>query len=192
MIAMGASLGGLQAFEKLLSQFPKDFRVPLTIVQHRHKTSAQQVAQFLQPSCSLPVVEVEDKMEILPGQIYIAPADYHLLVETSSVGEKCHFSLSTEAVISYARPSIDVLFESVAAVFSHQAIGLILTGANADGAKGLALMKAMGGTAIVQEPATADCPVMPKAAIAATPVDWILPLGEIVPCLINLCELAYR
>ena len=172
LTVIGASLGGLQALETLLAGLPQAFPLPAVVAQHRHKDSRDLVA-LLQRYSLLPVSEVEDKEEIRPGRVYLAPADYHLLIEAS------HFALSLEAPVEYARPSIDVLFESAAEAYAERVIGVILTGASQDGARGLAKIKVSGGLTVVQSPATAEGQVMPAAAIAATQVDQILPLSEI-------------
>lgn len=182
LVVVGTSLGGLHALEVLLTGLPKGFPVSVAVVQHRHKDSENTLSFFLQQHSSLPLKEPEDKEAIVPGQVYLAPADYHLLVEPGS------FALSTEAPVEYARPSIDVLFESAADAYAEKVIGVILTGANQDGAQGLAKIKAHGGLAVVQEPATAFSPTMPQAAIAAVRVDWILPLSSIAPFVVNLCQ----
>ncbi|MDZ7961547.1 MAG: chemotaxis protein CheB [Aulosira sp. DedQUE10] len=182
IVVIGASLGGLSALKNLLEQLPKELNLPIVIAQHRHRDSYNTLSDFLQQYTSLKVREVEDKDKILPGYVYLAPADYHLLVESGD------FALSTDEPISYARPSIDVLFESAADVYGEQVIGVILTGANEDGVQGLKMIKARLGTAIVQEPTTAECPVMPKAAINAVAVDWILSPEEIGRKLVYLCN----
>lgn len=180
IVVVGTSLGGLSALKVLLKALPRDFPLPIAIVQHRHKESERSLSTFLQQFSSLPIQEVEDKDELLPGHVYLAPADYHLLVEPGC------FALSTDEPVLYARPSIDVLFESAADVYAEKTIGIILTGANQDGTQGLARIKACGGWAIVQEPATAESVTMPKSAIATLPVDAILPLEEIAPYLVKL------
>jgi two-component system, chemotaxis family, protein-glutamate methylesterase/glutaminase len=182
MIAIGTSLGGLSALKTLLECIPEAFPAAMAIVQHRHRESDQALSSFLQQFTVLPVHEVEDKERIQPGHVYFAPADYHLLVELG------YFSLSVDAPVSYARPSIDVLLESVADAYGDRAIGVLLTGANQDGVQGLAKIKARGGTAIVQSPDTAESPVLPRAAIAAVSVDRVLPLTSIAPYLVQLCS----
>lgn len=181
LVVIGTSLGGLSALKLLLKELPFNFPVPIAIVQHRHRDSQSSLSHFLQQEVSLIIREVEDKDEIIKGYAYLAPSDYHLLVEPG------YFSLSTDLPVSYARPSIDVLFESAADIYSAQTIGIILTGANHDGAQGLARIKAVGGMAIVQDPQTAESPIMPAAAIAATQVDAILPLPQIAPYLLTHC-----
>ena len=183
LVVVGTSLGGLSALETLLKGLPSNFPAAVAIVQHRHKDSNIGLSHFLQSCSALPLQDAADKAAIVPGQIYLAPADYHLLVE--SVGR---FALSTDVAVSYARPSIDVLFESAADAYGQRTIGIILTGSGSDGAAGLAKIKARGGLAIVQDPQTAESPMMPKAAIATTAVDWILPLVDIAPRLIHLCQ----
>jgi len=180
LIVIGTSFGGLHALEVLLSGLPKSFPVAIAVVQHRHRDN-NTLPFFLQQHSALPLKEAEDKEMILPGRVYLAPTDYHLLVEVGS------FALSTEAPVSYARPSIDVLFESASDAYTERVIGVILTGASDDGAEGLAKIKAHGGLTLVQEPATAESRMMPEAALAAVPVDWILPLEDIAPLLVKVC-----
>src|SRR5579883_290002 len=175
LVVIGTSLGGLAAIKVLLEGLSDPFPMSIAIVQHRHKESSHAMSHFMQQHTSLPVHEAEDKDELLPGHIYFAPADYHLLVEPNQL------ALSVDEPVCFARPSIDVLFESAADTYRERTIGIILTGANHDGANGLARIKACGGLAIVQEPATAEMEVMPKAALAATAVDAILPLSDIAP-----------
>lgn len=206
LVVIGTSLGGLSALKVLLAGLPRSFPLPVAIVQHRHRDSDEMISYVLRQHAFLPLKEVEDKDDINPGYVYIAPADYHLLVDDG------YFSLSTDPPVSYARPSIDTLFESAAEQYGDRVVGVILTGANQDGAAGIAEIKTRGGIAIVQDPATAESPTMPEAALtslrqlqqtpilspslsapshtrsAAVSVDWILPLPEIAPCLIKLCQ----
>lgn len=180
LIVIGASLGGLNVLQTILGALPPDFPIPVAVAQHRHKTSNEVLAAVLQKASRLKVVEAEDKQRIKAGFVYLAPADYHLQVE----GE--HLSLSLEGPVLYSRPSIDVLFETAAACCGAQVIGVVLTGANSDGAAGARSIKERGGVIIVQDPATAEAPAMPAAAIAAAAVDQILPVSEIAPYLIKL------
>lgn len=182
LVVIGTSLGGFSALKLLLGKLPPTFSVPIAIVQHRHKESDHTFTNFLQQYLPFPLRDVEDKEPIAPGFIYIAPPDYHLLVEPG------YFTLSTDEPVSYARPSIDVLFESAADIYGDRVIGVVLTGANHDGAQGAARIKKRGGVVIVQEPATSESQIMPAATIAATPVDAILPLLEIAPRLVALCQ----
>jgi two-component system chemotaxis response regulator CheB len=182
IIVVGTSTGGLSALQVLLPGLSEEFPSALVVVQHRSKEQGSRLCDFLQKSSRLPVGEPEDKEPILHGRVYLAPRDYHLLIEEGS------FALSTEAPVYFARPSIDVLFESAADAYGERVVGVILTGANGDGARGLARIKAAGGLAVVQEPSTAQAREMPLAAISATSVDHILPLGEMAPFLNDLCH----
>lgn len=173
IVVVGASTGGLKALQVLLSGLPADFSLPMVMVQHRGKDMDTDLCDFLARSSPLPVTEPEDKESLAAGHAYLAPRDYHLLVQSGS------FALSTDSPVGFARPSIDVLFESAADEYHDRAIGVILTGAKHDGALGLAAIKAQGGLTVVEDPATAACREMPDAAINLTKVDWILPLGEI-------------
>jgi two-component system chemotaxis response regulator CheB len=182
MVVIGASYGGLSALQILLPELSPGFPLPVVIVQHRKKDGDDGLCEYLRKRSPLPLVEPDDKEKVEPGRVYLAPRDYHLLIEKSI------FALSTESPVAYARPSIDVLFESAADVYHERVIGVILTGANRDGAGGLAKIKALGGFTVVQDPANAESRTMPEAAIAATPVDRILPLAEIAPFLNGLCH----
>lgn len=184
LIVIGTSLGGLAALRLLLHNLGSEFTTPIAIVQHRHRDSHGSILTFLQRHTELILREVEDKDEIIPGYAYLAPADYHLLVEPS------YFTLSTDEPVCFARPSIDVLFESAADVYREQTVAVVLTGANQDGAAGAAAVKASGGIVIVQEPSTAESPVMPAATIARTQVDAILPLPKIAAWLRQLDKAA--
>lgn len=177
LIAIGTSLGGTAALQILLPMLPADLPAAVVLVFHRAQGSDQTLIKFLQNYARLPIEEAHDKTLVRAGQLYVAPADYHLLVEGD------HFALTTEAPVSYARPSIDVLFESVAEVYANHAAGVVLTGAGHDGAAGLAAIKRRGGLTIVQTPATAESPHMPDAAIATGMVDSVLPVEDIAPLL---------
>ncbi len=181
IVVIGASSGGLQAIQTLLAALPADFPLPIVIVQHRRKDSELSLCEYLSCPGGLPVTEPEDKEAIFGGQVYLAPRDYHLLIDNGS------FALSTDPPVGYARPSIDVLFESVAAEFRHRTIGIILTGKNRDGAHGLARIKAYGGFTLVEDPRSASAPELPRAAIALSQVDRVLPLAQVAPVLEQLC-----
>jgi two-component system chemotaxis response regulator CheB len=173
LVVIGTSLGGLAALQIVLGSLPEHFPLAVAVVQHRGLDPNDVLSLILQLHCALPVGEPDDKEPIEPGRIYLAPSDYHLLVDRGS------FALSTEPRVSHARPSIDVLFESAASSYGKGLIGVILTGANADGAIGLSRVKERGGITVVQSPATAESAVMPEAAIAASKVDRVLTLPEI-------------
>jgi two-component system chemotaxis response regulator CheB len=180
LIVAGTSLGGLRALSILLAGLPEDFGLPLAIVQHRRSDSPAGLSNLLQTYSALTIEEVEDKMPIMPGRVYLAPPGYHLLVEQD------YFALSTEGPVQYTRPAIDVLFESAARTYGSSLIGVVLTGANRDGAKGAAQIKKYGGVVVVQDLATAESPVMPQATLNATVVDRVLPLEQIASCLVEL------
>ena len=181
LIAIGASWGGLNAVSTLLRALEADAGAAVAVAQHRAPESPEGLAGLLQEQTQLVVREAEDKDPIEPGNVYLAPSDYHLLVERGGT-----FALSTDDRVQYARPSIDVLFESAAEAYRERCIGVVLTGLNEDGAEGLARIKELGGVAIVQDPRTAERGEMPAAAIAATNADVILPLEEIGPFLHGL------
>lgn len=182
IVVIGTSTGGLKALQTLLSGLPGEFPLPVVIVQHRGTGSENGLCEFLSKSSSLPVSEPEDKEPMLPGHIYLAPRDYHLLIENRS------FALSTDPAVGFARPSIDVLFESAADQYQERTIGVILTGANRDGARGLAAIKSRGGITIVEDPSSASCREMPDAALALTNADWVLALQEIATRLQQLTD----
>jgi two-component system chemotaxis response regulator CheB len=175
-VAIGASWGGLHALETVLGGLPQGFRTPIAIAQHRAPASGSgALPRVLSVRSGVEVREAGDKDPIEPGGVYVAPPDYHLLVEPGG------FALSTEAHVQHSRPSIDVLLDSAADTYGDRLIGVILTGANEDGAYGLTRVKRRGGVTIAQDPATAAKRDMPEAAIATGAVDHVLPLEEIGP-----------
>lgn len=173
IVVVGTSWGGLHALRTLVGALPGDFAVPLVLVQHRHRESSQILASLLQERTPLRVCEVEDKAPIEPGRVYVAPADYHLLIERGT------FSLSTDEPVRFSRPSIDVTFQSAADSYAEHTIGIVLTGANADGAIGLRRIVDRGGVAVVQDPTTAESATMPSAALRAVPTARVLSILEI-------------
>lgn len=179
LVAVGASAGGLRALQLLLASLPADWNVPVAIVQHRSRES-DALRELLQDVTELPVCEVEDKVELEPGMVYVAPPDYHTLLDGR------HFSLSVDAPVRFSRPSIDVLFESAADIFGPGAVGVVLTGANADGSRGLARIVAAGGAGLVQDPGEAEVATMPWAAIRAVPTACVLPLSGMGEHLLKL------
>lgn len=182
VVVVGTSTGGLKALQTLLSGLPAEFSLPIVIAQHRSKDLESGLCEFLSEISSLPVSEPDDKEALLGGHAYLAPRDYHLLIENRS------FALSTAQSVRFARPSIDVLFESAADAFQSRAIGVILTGANSDGAQGLATIKSRGGFTIVEDPVSAAARKLPDAAIAQATPDKILALDQIAACLVTLSE----
>lgn len=181
LVVIGCSLGGMSALQMILESLPASFRPPIAIVQHRYRTSSEALPSFLRRHSKLSVVDADDKQWIKPGHVYLAPANYHLLVENGEL------SLSVDELVAYSRPSVDVLFESAAEAYQDRVVGIVLTGSNSDGAKGAAAIKKRGGFLIVQDPSTAEAPSMPQAAIDAARVDRILPLERIGPFLTELC-----
>jgi two-component system chemotaxis response regulator CheB len=181
LVVIGSSWGGFHALSRILSGLPKALDAPVVVVQHRMPDSKDvPFVSYYSKQSSLPVLAVEDKEPVLPGRVYIAPADYHLLVDDG------HFALSTDGAVQFSRPSIDVLFESAAQAEGPAVIGVILTGANEDGAAGLSAIARCGGTTIVQDPATAERREMPEAALAATQVDEVLNVDQIPARLVSL------
>jgi two-component system, chemotaxis family, protein-glutamate methylesterase/glutaminase len=174
IVVVGTSWGGLSALRELIAGLPPDVGLPIVVVQHRHKQSNDNLMTILlQDRTPLQVCEVEDKSPITPGMIHVAPPDYHLLVERG------YFSLSTDDPVRYSRPSIDVTFHSAADSYGERAVGVVLTGANADGASGLKRIFDRGGLAFVQLPATAESPTMPAAAMRSVPEARVLTIAEI-------------
>jgi two-component system chemotaxis response regulator CheB len=180
IVVVGTSWGGLAALRALVAALPASFRMAVTLVQHRHKDSDHVLRALLQERSPLAVCEVEDKMPLERGHVYVAPPDYHTLVEPG------YFSLSTEAPVRYSRPSIDVTFSSAADAYAHRAVGVILTGANADGALGLRRISDRGGLALVQDPGSAESGTMPAAAQRAVPRARVMPLPAIAAYLATL------
>lgn len=178
---IGTSAGGMNALQVIFKSLPHDFALPVIIVQHLHPDSDDYSARILNSGCKMTVKQANEKEKIEQGFVYIAPPNYHLLVE-----EDRTFSLSIAAREKYARPSIDILFETAADVYRTKLVGIILTGANNDGSQGLKKIKERGGLAIVQDPETAEVDSMPRDAIAAVEVDYILPLGQIGPFLAKI------
>jgi two-component system chemotaxis response regulator CheB len=186
-VVIGVSAGGIEALKVILPALPAAFPLPVAIVQHRNRRSDGFLASYLDHISAIAVREAEDKEPLLPGHAYLAPAGYHLLVEAGP-----SFSLSNEGHVNYSCPSVDVLFESAADVFGASLIGIVLTGANADGARGLKDIKDKGGIAIVQNPESAQAPAMPQAALAATRADFVAGLEQIAPLLVRLSSVNFR
>jgi two-component system, chemotaxis family, protein-glutamate methylesterase/glutaminase len=183
-VVIGVSSGGLTALRSLLPALPDTFRMPVMIVQHIGSTSEGYWIEALNAMSALNIKEADEKEAIQKGNVYIAPPDYHLLVEADRT-----FSLSADRRVNFARPSIDVLFETAALAYKEKLIGIVLTGSNSDGALGLKTIKDLGGFAIVQNPVTAEASQMPVAAIKATTVDLTLPLDKIAEALTELEKL---
>lgn len=180
IIVVGTSWGGLAAVRTILGALPADFDIPTVVVQHRHRNSDSMLGRYIARHTHLQVCDIEDKTPVEPRRLYVAPPDYHTLVEQGFL------SLSTEAPVRYSRPSIDVMLTSAAAAYGHRTVGVILTGANADGASGLRRVADVGGLTIVQDPATAEVPSMPEAALEAVPQARVFPLERIGEYLASL------
>ena len=180
-IVIGVSAGGIAAMQQILPLLDLNFQIPICIVQHIGKSEDNYIVSHFKDYCALDVKEARDKEMILPGTIYFAPADYHLLIATDRT-----FALSVDAKVNFSRPSIDLLFQTASEAYCDDLIGIILTGANADGAQGLKMVHDNEGLTIVQSPETAAVDIMPQSAINATKVDHVLPLEDIAPFLKSL------
>jgi two-component system chemotaxis response regulator CheB len=173
-IVIGTSAGGVEALSMLLPALPASLRAAVLIVLHLPRERPSLLVEIFQPKCAVAVREAHDKEPVAPGTVYFAPPDYHLLVDDGP-----QLALSADEVVHFSRPSIDVLFESAADWYQHRLLGIILTGANEDGAAGLAAVHRAGGITIVQQPATAHASLMVESALQRTPVDMVLTLDEI-------------
>ena len=180
-IVIGGSAGALEALGALLSALPPGYSLPIAVVVHVPAHRPSSLAAALQPHCAVEVREAEDKEPFAPGAVYVAPADYHLLLD-----EGPRVALSVDAPVNYSIPSIDVLFESAASVLGSDVAGVVLSGANADGARGLRAIEDAGGVALVQAPQGAATPAMPEAAIRACRAARALPLRELGEELVEL------
>lgn len=184
IIVLGTSTGGLRALRSVLGGLPGDLSVPMAVVQHRHARADDALLTVLQPSAALVLVEPDDKEPLRPGHVYFAPPDYHLLVTR----DRC--DLCSGAAVRFARPSVDVLFESAADAFGRGVLAVVLTGANSDGLDGARRIRQLGGTVIAQDLRSTEAPQMPGAVIDAGLADVVLPLEEIAPWLLDLCAQA--
>lgn len=180
LVVIGASWGGLAALSKLVSGMPGDFNTPVLIVQHRSRHADNLLATLLQDVTKLRVVDIEDKEPLEAGSVYVAPSNYHVLVEEG------HLSLTTDPLVRFSRPSIDVTFISAADIYRDRTIGVVLTGANDDGSRGLRRIVDLGGRGIIQDPATAESPTMPSSAVKAVPEAEVVPLERISSRLVEL------
>lgn len=187
MILMGASAGGVEAVGVLLAGLPAALEAALIIVIHVPPGNDDLLARVLAPRCALPLLEASDKQPADAGKVYIAPAGYHLLLEPAGT-----FALSLDEPVNFSRPSIDVLFESAAYAYRERVLAIVLTGANADGAEGLRIVRAFGGTAWVQDPASASSPAMPSAAIERAGADRIMTLNDMAQELAGIAAGDYR
>jgi len=180
-IVIGASTGGVQALSVLLPAFSRNLSIPVFIVLHLPRDKPSLLPEIFSRKCALPVREAEDKEPVASGTVYFAPNDYHLLLDRGP-----QFALSADEPVHHSRPSIDVLFESAADIYGSRLAGIILTGANQDGATGLAAIHGAGGITIVQQPETATAPQMALSALKLCPADLVLPLEQIADLLREL------
>lgn len=184
-IVIGVSAGGLPALTYLLQTLPAGYPLPLLIVQHRMKDENSLLEHLLQTRAQVRVRQAEEKEKVSGGTAYLAPADYHLLVERDET-----LSLSCDAPVNFSRPAIDVLFETAAEVYGERLMGLLLTGASKDGARGMVAIRQAGGVTVAQDPATAQFPLMPQSAIDTGQVQYVLPLEQIRALLLQLGQKA--
>ncbi len=182
LIVIGTSLGGLNALTELFSCLPANFVTPIAVVIHRGVTEFDYLIDVLQKSTDIKIIEARDKLPVSPSEIVVAPADYHLLID------KNYYALSVDAPVQYARPSIDVLFESVADQYGAAAIGILLTGGGCDGVSGLGKIKDRNGAVFVQNPLTAEDPGLPQAALDAAIVTDTFLVDQIAVHLIALSD----
>ncbi|AYN93161.1 chemotaxis protein CheB [Pseudomonas sp. LTJR-52] len=180
-IVVGASAGGLQALSVLLVGLVETFRLPIVVVVHMPEDKDSKLAEIFRLRLEIDVKEADEKEPLHPGTLYFAPPGYHLLIEQDKT-----LSLSREERVHFSRPSIDVLFESAADVFGEHLCGVLLTGANEDGAAGLRAIHRAGGLTVVQDPAEAFVPTMPEAALRLFTPDFILPVRDINTLLVEL------
>lgn len=182
-IVIGCSMGGFNALRTVLGGLSAN--LPAAVIACSHAGTdgdMEMLCELLGSHCALPVIEAREREPVRPATVHLAPGGYHLMLERDH-----RFALSVDAPVSYARPSIDVLFASVAEVYGPQAVGVVLTGANADGAEGLRRMRASGSMAVVQEPSTAEAARMPQAALDHAGADHCLALDAIPALLNRLC-----
>lgn len=178
---MGGSWGGMNAAIEILRHLPSDFALPVVLVLHRMRGVSSELPALIRKKTYIQVKEADEKEEIRPGMVYVAPADYHLLIEQDQT-----FSLDVSEAILFSRPSIDVTFESAAQVFGEKVIGIVLSGANKDGSRGLLNIAQTGGLAIVQDPRQAEVDTMPQSAIELVKQAKVMTLHEIASFLLSL------
>ena len=180
-VVIGASAGGVEALTTVLPALPPGLRPPIFIVLHLPRDTRSVLVEIFTRKCAVPVREAEDKETVAAGTVYFAPNNYHLLVDDGP-----QISLSADDPVHHSRPSIDVLFESAVEIYGGRLLGIILSGANEDGARGLAAIHDAGGVTVVQCPQTARAPHMALSALKLRPADWVLPLDEIAAMLTTL------
>jgi two-component system, chemotaxis family, protein-glutamate methylesterase/glutaminase len=186
-VVVGGSAGAFEPLTQILEALPHDFSLPVVLVVHVAPNKPSLLAQVFGPHCALTVREVDDKENLEAGTVYVAPPNYHLLIERTG-----HFALSVDPPVHFSRPSIDVLFESAADVYKESLVGVLLSGANDDGGLGIARIKATGGTAIVQSLSSAQTQTMPAAALRLTNPDHVVSAEDIGPLLVRLAAARNR
>lgn len=182
-VVIGCSSGGVELLGSLLRELPANFPAPIIVCQHAAPGMTAGLVDLFGESAALPVLEAEEKVPALPGRVYFAPGGYHLLIERDG-----SFSLSMDPPVRYARPSIDVLFETAAAAYENRLVAIILSGASEDGAAGVKAVRQAGGYVVVQTPESATAPVMPAAALAAVRADAMVTPEQLAPLLARLFE----
>lgn len=180
-VVIGASAGGVKALLDVLPVLPRGYRLPIIVVLHVRSGRQSQLVEVFQQRVAVPVREASDKEDIIPGTLYFAPAGYHLLIESDY-----SFSLSCDAPLHFVRPAIDITMECAAEAYGASLVGILLTGANEDGAAGMATIGRAGGMTVVQDPDEAEVDVMPMEAIRARQPDLVLPLETIKQLLLKL------
>ena len=181
IVAVAASAGGVYALTQVLAELPADFSAIVVVVQHLDPRHRSLMPQIFGRRSRLPVYAAIEGMEVMPGHVYLAPPDRHMLINRDGT-----VSLTQTELVNFVRPSADLLFESVAAAYGERAIAVVLTGAGKDGSMGVTAIKKRGGTVIVQDEATSEFFGMPSAAIRTGTVDFVLSLDEIPPALVTL------
>jgi len=181
MLVIGGSAGSFPSVSRILGHLPADYRLPVVMCLHRLRDKREGFKEALEIKSLMPVSEPDDKEPVLASHVYIAPANYHLLLESPSC-----FALATTELVQYSRPSIDVLFESAADAYKSKVMSVLLSGANRDGALGMKRIVKKGGYTVVQDPKTCSMNTMPQAAMDLTPIDSIISLDEIINFLVKL------
>jgi two-component system, chemotaxis family, protein-glutamate methylesterase/glutaminase len=187
LVVVGVSMGGLEALKRFLGSLPADFPMPVLVVQHLAPESGDGLATLLDTLCSIRVQEADAGVTPRPGTVYLAPANYHLLVEADG-----GLSLSVDPPVNFARPSVDVLFETAAEAFGARLVGVLLTGAGSDGSRGLLAIQRGGGRVLVQDPADATADSMPRSALDLLKPDAVLPLEGLAASLLGLAQNSAR
>ena len=186
-IVVGVSMGGLEALKRLLGVLPVDFPIPMLVVQHLAPESGDSLASILDSLCPIRVKEADPGETLQPGTVYLAPANYHLLVEPDG-----RLGLSVDPPVNYARPSVDVLFETAAEAFGSHLVGVLLTGAGSDGSRGLVAIQQRGGRTLVQDPSDAVAESMPRSALHLLKPDAVLSLEALAAHLVSLVQNSAR